>query len=722
MKKFLILLTTIFLVGCNNTAKPSSSSNNEVISMSINERLGQGYEYEIPEVDSLTLSDVFQPGMVLQHSKPVRIYGVTVSGGAMEGTIYDQDKKVVQSIEMRANEDRSFVIEFDAIEPSLNQYEIVIKNNNEEIKLTDVLFGEVFVSAGQSNMEYVMDNIDGGPELINKANNPYIRFYNAMIWPFGWGVHNYPYNGQINVQGGSWIKGNVKSKLHNLSAISYVFAEELFKQLNKDGKEIPVAVLSVAVGGTHIESWLPRGAIDANIELKREMFNQNRYVTDVNWNKQGEYNHEQTGALYNIKIAPLANLNISGILWLQGESNFVDKQPSSYYKMAMSELISSYTSIFGRSEDNPVYFIYSHIAPMNYGPSYPDYLLPSFFQAFSDAWKENKEYSAQIPIYDLPLSWNSWDDPIHTNVKIPVGQRMALSAYNLMNRNGEYTAPTYHSHEVTENRIIVKFSNVGSGLKTINNTTDVYGFAICDSNRLFVEAKARIIDKDTVEVYSDYISNPVAVSYAYTTLPLSANLCNDIGFPAATFVSDKVTSKYYSSKDWTRGETLKVWSDKGLGQKYAQYVNVFEVKQNVTLSIDNEIYYRGSGSIKVSYTLDNKNTFYFGPKLDIPALDNQINNYNYLSFRILNVDNREKKLVGVRAFNLYFTLKDSDISSYTIKSSDEWQYVEIDLKRMIVNNEVTTSIKYFIDNATSLQLVFEDDQNGHLYVDDFNFH
>ena len=311
--------------------------------------------------------------MVLQHSKPVRVYGVTVNGGDIEGTLLDKDKKIIQSVKMKANVDRSFVIEFNPVAPSFDSYEIIIKNSNEEIKLTDVLFGEVFISAGQSNMEYVLDNIVGGPELISKANNPYIRFYNAMIWPYGWGVHDYPYNGQINVQGGSWIKGNIKSKLHSLSAISYVVADELFNKMN-----IPIAVLSVAVGGTHIESWLPRGAIDKNTELKREMFNQNRYVTDVNWNKQGEYNHEQTGALYNIKIAPLANLNIKGVLWLQGESNFVDKQPSDYYKMAMSELISSYTNVFKRSDDNPVYFIYSHIAPMNYGSSYPDYLLPSF--------------------------------------------------------------------------------------------------------------------------------------------------------------------------------------------------------------------------------------------------------------------------------------------------------------------------------------------------------
>ena len=69
MKKMLLLVTTFLLVGCNNTPPVVSSENNEVISMSINDRLGQDYKYDIPEVDSLTLSDVF-PSQAWSYSIP----------------------------------------------------------------------------------------------------------------------------------------------------------------------------------------------------------------------------------------------------------------------------------------------------------------------------------------------------------------------------------------------------------------------------------------------------------------------------------------------------------------------------------------------------------------------------------------------------------------------------------------------------------------------------
>jgi sialate O-acetylesterase len=63
------------------------------------------------------------------------------------------------------------------------------------------------------------------------------------------------------------------------------------------------------------------------------------------------------------------------------------------------------------------------------------------------------------------------------------------------------------------------------------------GFAICGANEKWVWADAKI-DGETVLVWSDQITDPVAARYAWADNP-TCNLYNAAGLPASPFRTDK---------------------------------------------------------------------------------------------------------------------------------------------------------------------------------------
>jgi sialate O-acetylesterase len=99
-----------------------------------------------------------------------------------------------------------------------------------------------------------------------------------------------------------------------------------------------------------------------------------------------------------------------------------------------------------------------------------------------------------------------------------------------------YQSPTYKSMERTGNKIVVTLDHVGGGLRTFD-VAEARGFAIAVSDQKFVPAHARITGRNTVEVWSDDVSEPVAVRYAWADNPV-CNLYSADGLPATPFRTD----------------------------------------------------------------------------------------------------------------------------------------------------------------------------------------
>jgi sialate O-acetylesterase len=235
----------------------------------------------------------------------------------------------------------------------------------------------------------------------------------------------------------------------------------------------------------------------------------------------------QPVGLYNGMIAPLLNYTIKGVIWYQGESNTA--KPLEYQKL-FPALIDDWRAKW-KQGDFP--FLYVQLANF----------MEAKDQPTESNWAELRE--AQLKTLAVPntamavaIDLGEWND-IHPLNKEDVGKRLALAAQKVAYGDEEvvYSGPIYQSMKIQDNKIIITFTNIGSGL-IAKGVGELKHFAIAGPDKKFVWAKAKI-QADKVIVCNDNITNPVAVRYAWADNPEGANLYNKQGLPASPFRTDE---------------------------------------------------------------------------------------------------------------------------------------------------------------------------------------
>ena len=147
---------------------------------------------------------------------------------------------------------------------------------------------------------------------------------------------------------------------------------------------------------------------------------------------------------------------------------------------------------------------------------------------------------------------------IHPGTKRPVGDRMANTILaTVYDKDIEYCGPEYDYMEVKDNKAVIHFTHISDGLKIKDGEDALTGFTISQDGKSFVEATAQIVG-DTVEVYAEGVTNPVAVNYAFKNNltvsggpnTLGGNLENSIDEPAFPFKAS-LTDPYINSIKFT---------------------------------------------------------------------------------------------------------------------------------------------------------------------------
>jgi len=234
------------------------------------------------------------------------------------------------------------------------------------------------------------------------------------------------------------------------------------------------------------------------------------------------FQYKPTG-LYNAMIAPLKNHVFKGVIWYQGESN--TGRYNEYYDL-MTTLIGDWRNLWG--ENLP--FISVQLA---------NFMQPALLQQQSD-WAELR--NVQREIYQtvpntgmaVAIDLGEWND-IHPLNKKEVGKRLALQARNLV--YGEKIVcdgPVYQSKIIDGNRIILSFKTGTDNLMPVN---ELKGFAIAGSDGIFKSAKA-LVEGNRVIVWSDEVTQPAKLRYAWADNPEGANLYNKEGLPASPFQTE----------------------------------------------------------------------------------------------------------------------------------------------------------------------------------------
>jgi len=234
----------------------------------------------------------------------------------------------------------------------------------------------------------------------------------------------------------------------------------------------------------------------------------------------------QPAALYNAMVAPVTSYTIKGILWYQGESN---TGIAGEYAMIQPAMIADWRS---KWKQNNLPFLYVQL------PGFMEYnYLPSESQWALLRESQLKSLSVSNTAMVVAIDLGEWND-IHPDNKKDVGERLALAAEKIVYGDSIiYSGPIYESSEIRDNRIILSFDHIGSGLITKDGEWPAE-FAIVRADKKFVWAKTRI-EENKIIVWNDAVTKPLYVRYAWADNPVNPNLYNKEGLPASPFRTDQ---------------------------------------------------------------------------------------------------------------------------------------------------------------------------------------
>jgi sialate O-acetylesterase len=369
---------------------------------------------------------------------------------------------------------------------------------HEEIVLTNILIGEVWICSGQSNMEWTPEmGLSNAEEEIKNANYPNIRFFTVLKHIASAPQDDTP---------GDWLVCSPET-LKNFSSVGYFFGRRLHKDLS-----IPIGLINSSWGGSNVEVWMPKKVLAQDEEL----------LNSVEKIKDYPYWPRHPGVAYNAMIHPILKFEIAGAIWYQGESN--RPNANAYYK-TFPMMINYWRKVW--KKELPFYF--AQLAPFDYKSSANiEAAVVRDAQLHTMMLVNKTGMAVTNDIGEL--------DNIHPKNKQDVGNRLALWAlaktYGV--DNIEFSGPIYKSMEIKKNKIIIYFDHVGNGL--IKRGKALNEFTIAGADKKFYKAKAKIVG-NTIEVKAPEVKNPVAVRFAFSDTALP-NLFNDSGLPASAFRTD----------------------------------------------------------------------------------------------------------------------------------------------------------------------------------------
>ncbi len=385
---------------------------------------------------------------------------------------------------------------------------VSIRSSSSNITLENILFGEVWLCSGQSNMEQPLVGFNGEPSFgsnmaIANSYNPNLRLFtverSASKTPLD-DVEKYS----------AWqhaSPGNVA----NFSAIAYFYGQQLQEIL-----DCPVGIIHTSWGGSSVQAWMSKEAISSYQEVT---------LDDVDITQRT--NHIPT-ALYNGMINPLIPYTIRGALWYQGESNRLEPN---LYKELFPAMVQDWRTRWGIG-DFPFYYVQ---------------IAPFYYREHSDAYQTagNSAFIREAQLQCMDLIPNSGiaitmdigaEYSIHPPQKKEVAERLLFNALNQTYgfENVDHASPVFESLEVKDGGIALMFKHAERGLFSYDELT---GFEIAGSDKVFYPAIARIENRRNIFVISEKVTEPVAVRYGWRNW-IKGTLFDTNLLPASSFRTD----------------------------------------------------------------------------------------------------------------------------------------------------------------------------------------
>lgn len=501
------------------------------------------------------LPPVLSSHMVLQRDVAAPIWGTADPGEEVTVSVTGQMKKTAvagQTKKTTADAMGRWKVALDPLTVSGEALTLTVKGKN-ELTLTDILVGDVWLGSGQSNMaggvRGYAPNDEGLQKILAAAPYPKIRLIS---------------------QGGKGWQLATPESVPGYSAILFSFGAKLQAEL-----DVPIGLMQGAVGGTPSGYWLTEDMLRADAPCREQAAafakTYDHDAAVAQYEKQlAAFNEAQAkakaegkpapkmatpkkpakagestgviGHLYKAHVLPYAPFAIRGVLWDQGESGTAITGVDQYH--VMGALIKGWRQEWG--QDFP--FLYVQKAsgggtawdledPITKNASK---FAPLPKQAPAAGLGLNREMHIKIQQHPNTAMVIATDlgSGVHPTNKSGYGARAARTALGFAYKKPvEFSGPLYASHAVEGNKIRIKFTHIGQGLAARHAET-LQGFELAGADKAYHWADA-VIDGDTVVVSSKAVPEPVAARYAWSNDAPWANLFNKDGLPAQTFRTDE---------------------------------------------------------------------------------------------------------------------------------------------------------------------------------------
>lgn len=477
------------------------------------------------------LPALFSDHMVVQAGAEVPVWGWADPGERVTVSLAGQ------SLSVKTATNGRWMVRLAKLKPTGHPQTMTVTGRN-ALTVRDVLVGEVWLCAGQSNMVMPVSGAKDFERERAAAALPGIRMFTVGA------------GRAVTAQAacpGAWVVCAPES-VGEFSATAFFFGRELHRSLNG-----AVGLINSSAGGTLIESWIDADAQRATPALAPYFAQREKLMAAFDRVAAAARHQEalmkweaavreakaanqppprrpsdplgshlgamDVGGLFNGKIAPLIPYALRGIVWYQGESN-AHPDRARFYETQMRLLVRDWRARWGG--ELPVAWVQ----------------LPNLNKRMP--WPEIRE--AQLKCLDLPKTGMAItidageSKDIHPKDKQTVGRRLAQWALGGVygQKVAATSGPLPAGHEIRGGEIVLRFRHTDGGL--VAKGGELKGFVIAGADRAWQAALARIAG-DTVIVSTPSVRRPVAVRYAWAADPV-CNLGNGAGLPASPFRTD----------------------------------------------------------------------------------------------------------------------------------------------------------------------------------------
>lgn len=448
----------------------------------------------------IKINGYFTDGCVIQADSEFSIAGRTAPLAEVRA---DLCEKETLSFCARADENGDFSVLIPPIKGGLSTYSLIFYADGvKEKTIRDVVFGDVWLGAGQSNLELKLKYLSDCDKATEEFKNSAFRFAdlpNTKSAYNGAGFFGLQQEDGEPLAEVKWNTPDDKSAALETAGFSFLFAGEMQKH-----SDYPVGVFNVAVGGSNITHWLPRERFDNFPAFRSEI-----KVCD---------GKTEAGSLYYEKIRPLKGLAFRGVVWYLGESVAWTGAPTcAEYPSLLIELIDLYRDLL-RGTMN---FLLMDIGIEGY-----DEFSVNFVNEANSIAQKARNGVIRCPLFDLSQKWLIPDGkgtchPIHLVEKREHAGRAAdLCRLNFI-ENKPARCPEISSVEYKDEKAFVRLSDCVRIFSS--DGRDLFGFALAGNDGKFVAADAKIVGDREIVVSSPYISSPSRLTYGFF---LYNDVCN----------------------------------------------------------------------------------------------------------------------------------------------------------------------------------------------------